>query len=218
MLPTPPAIRLGRQQDVDFDAGFDSPEALPGNPPTLKKRACSVSVLRGSCFRFVSRDVPPYITPIRKKQRNSNIVMIDYSHLFLKITYREVARTGALRARHVSVYKYIGFINGRPLKTSSLTRRATPECEHQRTKARVYRFGYSAKRERRECSSIQRSLQRTPQSKRTISPKILSSSIRTPWYRYLSWVTISTYGSADRTSSLNAEPAGTTVSSTVRIF
>jgi hypothetical protein len=53
---------------------------------------------------------------------------------------------------------------------------------------------------------------------RTLNPKILSSSIRTPSYWYLLRVTTSTYGSADPTSSLNVEPAGSTLSSTTRVI
>src|SRR5260370_39588622 len=53
---------------------------------------------------------------------------------------------------------------------------------------------------------------------RTFNPKILSSSIRTPSYRYSARVTISTYGNDDRTSSLNTDPASSTLSSTLSII
>ena len=55
----------------------------------------------------------------------------------------------------------------------------------------------------------------TKSNKRTSSTKILSSSIRTPSYPYLVCVTVSIYGSANRMSSLNMDPARITSSSTL---
>ena len=51
--------------------------------------------------------------------------------------------------------------------------------------------------------------QRNENQRHTLNPKILSSSIKTPSQRYSAWVTISTYGRDDRTSSLNTESAVT---------